>query len=163
TFTSASPTAALLYPKILGAAAGVEAALLAQATPSHAIMHSRRWYWLAPPLGPARPLLNALGPASPHAGRSPPPTRPPPKGRPDPLVLEGHARRPADRPGRRRRQQPRDQPRRRRQPGSGVRRRPRRVPPVGGSERTCHDSCRTAQSCQLGRFARFVRLLRLHL
>jgi hypothetical protein len=53
-FTTATPkflgdaTAANnLYPKILGAAAGVEAALLAYGQPTHAIMHSRRWYWLS--------------------------------------------------------------------------------------------------------------------
>jgi len=68
TFTSGSPTAALLYPKILGAASGVEAALLAQATPTHAIMHSRRWYWLASQLGSTWPLINALGPQYPYQG-----------------------------------------------------------------------------------------------
>jgi hypothetical protein len=53
-FTTGSPTflgsgtaANNLYPKILGAAAGVEAALLAYGQPTHAIMHSRRWYWLS--------------------------------------------------------------------------------------------------------------------
>src|SRR5262249_61574264 len=72
TFTSASPTAALLYPKILGAAAGVEAALLAQATPSHAIMHSRRWYWLPAPPRPHRPPRHPPRPAPPP-GRGRPP------------------------------------------------------------------------------------------
>jgi hypothetical protein len=61
TFTS-PVTAAGMYPKILGAAAGVEAALLAQATPSHAVMHSRRWYWLASQLGSTWPLINSFGP-----------------------------------------------------------------------------------------------------
>jgi hypothetical protein len=50
-FTTASPSfvsttaANSLYGKILGAASGVEAAMLAQGVPTHAIMHSRRWYW----------------------------------------------------------------------------------------------------------------------
>jgi len=68
TFTSGAPTAALMYPKILGAAAGVEAALLAQATPSHVVMHSRRWYWLASQLGSTWPLINAVGSAYPYQG-----------------------------------------------------------------------------------------------
>jgi hypothetical protein len=51
-FTTAAPafmsaTAAdSLYGKILSAAAGVEAALLAYGSPTHAVMHSRRWYWI---------------------------------------------------------------------------------------------------------------------
>jgi HK97 family phage major capsid protein len=51
-FTTASPewmstTAAdSLYGKILSAASGVESSLLAYGAPTHAIMHSRRWYWL---------------------------------------------------------------------------------------------------------------------
>jgi hypothetical protein len=51
-FTTASPafmsaTAAdSLYGKIQSASAGVEAALLAYGQPTHAIMHSRRWYWI---------------------------------------------------------------------------------------------------------------------
>jgi hypothetical protein len=51
-FTTATPafmsaTAAdSLYGKILSASAGVEAALLAYGSPTHAVMHSRRWYWI---------------------------------------------------------------------------------------------------------------------
>jgi len=51
-FTTATPafmsaTAAdSLYGKILSAASGVEAALLAYGSPTHAVMHSRRWYWI---------------------------------------------------------------------------------------------------------------------
>lgn len=56
-FTSGSPTAALLYPKILGATADVEASLLAQAIPNYCIMHSRRWYWLSSQLGSTWPLI----------------------------------------------------------------------------------------------------------
>jgi hypothetical protein len=51
-FTTATPafmsaTAAdSLYGKILGATAGVEAALLAYGFPTHAVMNSRRWHWI---------------------------------------------------------------------------------------------------------------------
>lgn len=51
-FTTASPdfvstTAAnSLYGKVLSAASGVEGALLAYGAPTHAVMHSRRWYWM---------------------------------------------------------------------------------------------------------------------
>ncbi|MFA7117112.1 MAG: phage major capsid protein [Bacteroidales bacterium] len=45
-YTDASPTAPELYPKILNGFANVEAALLAQAMPTHVTMHSRRWNWM---------------------------------------------------------------------------------------------------------------------
>ncbi len=61
TYTDTTPTGAELYPKILGAAAGVEAALLAMGTPSHAVMHSRRWYWLSSQMGSTWPLINWQG------------------------------------------------------------------------------------------------------
>jgi len=61
TYDDASPTAAELYPKILGAASGGEAALLAQAIPSHAIMHSRRWYWLSSQMTSTWPFINSAG------------------------------------------------------------------------------------------------------
>jgi hypothetical protein len=57
-YTDASPTGAELYPKILGAAAGVEAALLAMGRPSHAVMHSRRWYWLSSQMAAVWPMIN---------------------------------------------------------------------------------------------------------
>jgi HK97 family phage major capsid protein len=60
-YTDASPTGAELYPKILGAAAGVEAALLAMGSPTHAVMHSRRWYWLSSQMGSTWPLINWAG------------------------------------------------------------------------------------------------------
>lgn len=56
-YTSGSPTVAGLYPKVLGAAAAVEAALLAQAIPTHTIMHSRRWYWMQSQLTSTWPLI----------------------------------------------------------------------------------------------------------
>lgn len=58
TYTDASPTGPELYPKIVGAAAGVEAALLAMGAPSHAIMHSRRWYWLSSQMTNVWPMIN---------------------------------------------------------------------------------------------------------
>jgi hypothetical protein len=60
-YTDATPTGAELYPKILGAAAGVEAALLAMGRPTHAVMHSRRWYWLSSQMSSAWPLINWQG------------------------------------------------------------------------------------------------------
>ena len=57
-YTTTGPTVAGLYPKILGATAAVEAALLNQARPTHVIMHSRRWYWMASQLVSTWPLIN---------------------------------------------------------------------------------------------------------
>jgi hypothetical protein len=63
-FTTAAPefvsaTAAnSLYGKILGAAAGVEAALLSFGTPTHAIMHSRRWHWAASKVAAVWPSIS---------------------------------------------------------------------------------------------------------
>lgn len=61
TYTDTTPTGAELYPKILGAAAGVEAALLAMGRPTHAVMHSRRWYWLSSQMSSTWPLINWAG------------------------------------------------------------------------------------------------------
>ena len=58
-YTTTQPTAAGLYPKILGATANVEATLLAQAIPSHVVMHSRRWYWLQSQLSSSWPLVGS--------------------------------------------------------------------------------------------------------
>ncbi|MGW3651894.1 hypothetical protein [Streptomyces sp. NPDC000878] len=60
-YTDGTPTGAELYPKILGAAAGVEGALLAMGRPSHAVMHSRRWYWLSSQMSSTWPLINWSG------------------------------------------------------------------------------------------------------
>jgi hypothetical protein len=57
-YTDASPTGAELYPKILGAAAGVEGALLGMGRPTHAVMHSRRWYWLSGQMSSTWPMVN---------------------------------------------------------------------------------------------------------
>lgn len=45
-YADTTPTGPELYPKILGAMSGVEAALLGFAMPDIVVMHSRRWYWL---------------------------------------------------------------------------------------------------------------------
>ncbi|WP_235618604.1 phage major capsid protein [Embleya scabrispora] len=60
-YTDGTPTGAEMYPKILGAAAGVEAALLAMGRPTHAVMHSRRWYWLSSQMSSTWPLINWSG------------------------------------------------------------------------------------------------------
>jgi hypothetical protein len=56
-YVTTPPTIATLYPKILGATADVEAALLAQAVPSHVVLHSRRWYWMMSQLTSTWPLI----------------------------------------------------------------------------------------------------------
>lgn len=61
TYTDASPTAAELWPKLLGANAAAEAAFLAQAVPSHAVMHSRRWHWLQSQVGTSWPFMSQPG------------------------------------------------------------------------------------------------------
>jgi hypothetical protein len=58
TYTDATPTGPELYPKILGAASGVEAAMLALGRPTHAVMHSRRWYWLSKEMTSTWPMIN---------------------------------------------------------------------------------------------------------
>jgi HK97 family phage major capsid protein len=61
TYTDTSPTQEELYPKLLEANASVEAGLLAQATPSHVIMHSRRWNWLQAKLTANHPMFSQPG------------------------------------------------------------------------------------------------------
>ena len=60
-YNDATPTGAELYPKILGALAGGEAALLAQAIPNFIVMHSRRWHWLSSQMTSTWPLINQPG------------------------------------------------------------------------------------------------------
>jgi HK97 family phage major capsid protein len=57
-----------LYSKILGATAGVEANLLAQAIPSHVITYSSRWYWMSAQVGANFPFINQMGAAYPWNG-----------------------------------------------------------------------------------------------
>jgi hypothetical protein len=59
TYDDTTPTVPELYPKILGGAAGVEANLLARGYPTHAVMHSRRWYWLASQMVSTWPFINS--------------------------------------------------------------------------------------------------------
>ena len=61
TYTDTTPTAAELWPKLLGANAAAEAAFLAQAVPSHAVMHSRRWHWLQGQVGSSWPFMSQPG------------------------------------------------------------------------------------------------------
>ncbi|MEU8213986.1 hypothetical protein AB0B85_32830 [Micromonospora sp. NPDC049044] len=60
-YTDASPTAAELYPKMLAANSAVEIALMAQATPSHIVMHTRRWNWFQSQLSNAWPMITQPG------------------------------------------------------------------------------------------------------
>ncbi|MET8908381.1 cell envelope integrity protein TolA [Micromonospora sp. NPDC004551] len=61
TTDDASPTGAKLYPKILQGASQSEAALLGQANPDIAVMHSRRWYWLQSQMVSTWPLIGQPG------------------------------------------------------------------------------------------------------
>lgn len=61
TYTDTSPTAAELWPKLHNAAANSEAALLGQARPNFAVMHSRRWYWLQSQVGSSWPFMAQPG------------------------------------------------------------------------------------------------------
>jgi HK97 family phage major capsid protein len=58
-YADTQPTGVKTYPKILAAASGVEAALLAMGQPTHAVMHSRRWYWLSAQMTSTWPLINS--------------------------------------------------------------------------------------------------------
>lgn len=61
-YTDADPTAAEAYPKIIEGLAGVEAALLDQASGDNvAVMHSRRWYWMQNALSDKWPLISQPG------------------------------------------------------------------------------------------------------
>jgi hypothetical protein len=59
---------ATLYSKILGATAGVEANLLAQAIPTHVILFSSRWYWMGAQVGTNFPFINVMGAQYPWQG-----------------------------------------------------------------------------------------------
>jgi hypothetical protein len=72
TYDDTSPTAAKIYPKIMAAAAGVEANLLARGFPTHAVMHSRRWYYLASQMVSSWPFINSAGIPTQAAGTAAP-------------------------------------------------------------------------------------------
>jgi len=56
-YTDASPTAAELWPKLLGAAGAVETALQGLGSAKVALMHPRRWYWMQSQLTTSRPFI----------------------------------------------------------------------------------------------------------
>jgi hypothetical protein len=68
TYDDASPTGPELYPKLLAGASASEAALLGQATPDIALMHSRRWYWLAKEMTSTWPMIGNQGIPTQNAG-----------------------------------------------------------------------------------------------
>lgn len=64
-YTDASPTVAEMYPKVLEALSGVEAAMLDMGSGDNiAVMHSRRWYWMQNALVSTWPLVSQPGIAS---------------------------------------------------------------------------------------------------
>jgi HK97 family phage major capsid protein len=73
-FTTATPafmsaTAAdSLYGKLLSAASGVEAALLAYGSPTHVVMHSRRWWWIQSKVAAVWPGVSQPGGIPTQAG-----------------------------------------------------------------------------------------------
>ena len=68
-YTDGTPTAAELYPKVVGAIAAVEAALLdSDPNATVALMHSRRWYWLQSQLTSTWPLFGQPGVGSQQGG-----------------------------------------------------------------------------------------------
>ncbi|MFE1748999.1 hypothetical protein ACFW88_00335 [Streptomyces anandii] len=68
-YTDATPTVTEAYPKVLEGLAGVEAALLDQASGENiAVMHSRRWYWMQNALSSTWPLISQPGIAAQMAG-----------------------------------------------------------------------------------------------
>jgi phage head maturation protease len=69
-YTDASPTGAEAYSKIVAAASGAEAALLAMGRPDIAVMHSRRWYWLTSQMSSTWPLISTPGIPTQSAGVS---------------------------------------------------------------------------------------------
>jgi hypothetical protein len=61
TYDDASPTAPELWPKLLGASAAVETALLGLGSAKVAVMHSRRWYWMQAQLTTSFPFVSQPG------------------------------------------------------------------------------------------------------
>lgn len=60
-YVDGTPTAAEMWPKVLGAAAGVENAMIGMGAADIAIMHSRRWYWLQSQLTTSFPFVSQPG------------------------------------------------------------------------------------------------------
>jgi hypothetical protein len=61
TYTSASPTAAEMWPYLFQAESKLETALLGQARVDLVVMHSRRWNWLCSQVGSTWPFMGAGG------------------------------------------------------------------------------------------------------
>jgi hypothetical protein len=60
-YDDTTPTGPEMYPKILGAMAGVEATFLGFAMPDIAVMHSRRWYWMQSQMASTWPMFGQPG------------------------------------------------------------------------------------------------------
>lgn len=60
-YTDGTPTAAEMWPKLLGAAGSVETALLGMGSAKVALMHPRRWYWLQSQLTTSFPMFAQPG------------------------------------------------------------------------------------------------------
>jgi hypothetical protein len=60
-YVDGTPTSAELWPKLLGAASGVEQALIGMGNADIAVMHSRRWYWMQSQLTNSWPLVSQPG------------------------------------------------------------------------------------------------------
>lgn len=60
-YDDTTPTGPELYPKLLGAMAGVEATFLGFAMPDIAVMHSRRWYWMQSQMSSTWPMFGQPG------------------------------------------------------------------------------------------------------
>ncbi len=69
-YVDASPTAAEMWPKLLGAASAVETALLGLGSPRVAVMHPRRWYWMQSQLTTAWPAFGQPGIGGQRLGES---------------------------------------------------------------------------------------------
>jgi len=61
TYTSGAPTGVEMWPLLYQAGSKLEAALLGVSYPSHVVMHSRRWNWLASQVSSSWPLMNSQG------------------------------------------------------------------------------------------------------
>jgi hypothetical protein len=67
-YTDGTPTAAELYPKVLAAQAGAEAALLGFGYSDLAVMHSRRWAWMQSQVSSSWPFIGQPGIATQQGG-----------------------------------------------------------------------------------------------
>lgn len=69
TYTSGTPKVTEAYPQVIAGLAGVESAMLDQASGENiVVMHSRRWYWLQNGLSSTWPLISQPGIAAQMGG-----------------------------------------------------------------------------------------------